>query len=119
MPDETSRVPEEGRCGRRERHARPADVRQGPGWIAPWELVSSFPQGLDTIFGGAEDFARIANEMSDGQIEVTVYPAGAMVGGFEVYDAVSSGAFQLAHSAPTTSSASAPPTRCSPRSRSA
>jgi len=64
-----------------------------------WELVSSFPQGLDTIFGGAEDFARIANEMSDGQIEVTVYPAGAMVAGFEVYDAVASGAFQLAHSA--------------------
>jgi TRAP-type mannitol/chloroaromatic compound transport system substrate-binding protein len=64
-----------------------------------WELVSSFPQGLDTIFGGAQDFARIANELSGGQIEITVYPAGAQVGGFEVYDAVSSGAFQMAHSA--------------------
>lgn len=64
-----------------------------------WELVSSFPQGLDTIFGGGEDFARFANEMSGGEIEVTVYPAGAQVGGFEVFDAVASGAFQLAHSA--------------------
>ena len=64
-----------------------------------WELVSSFPQGLDTIFGGGEDFARYCNEMSGGEIEVTVYPAGAQVGGFEVFDAVASGAFQLAHSA--------------------
>jgi TRAP-type mannitol/chloroaromatic compound transport system substrate-binding protein len=50
---------------------------------------------------------------------VTVYPAGAQVGGFEVYDAVSSGAFQLAHSAAYYFVGGAPRTACSPRSRSA
>lgn len=65
-----------------------------------FEMVTSWPTALDTIFGGATNTARFINELSGGDIEVEVYPAGAQVGAFEVYDAVSSGAFQMGHAAP-------------------
>lgn len=65
-----------------------------------WGMVTSWPTALDTIFGGATDTARLIGELTDGDVEVEVYPAGAQVGAFEVYDAVSSGAFEMAHAAP-------------------
>lgn len=63
------------------------------------EMVSSFPASLDIIYGGGEEIARVLDELTGGDVQITVYPAGAQVGGFEVYDAVSSGAFALGHSA--------------------
>lgn len=65
-----------------------------------FEMVTSWPTSLDTLFGGAESVARYINEASDGDISVRVYPAGAQIGALEVYDAVSNGAFALAHTAP-------------------
>lgn len=65
-----------------------------------WAMVTSWPTSLDTLQGGAEDVARILNEITGGDVQVQVYPAGAQVGAFEVYDAVSSGAFEMAHAAP-------------------
>lgn len=62
-------------------------------------MVTSWPTSLDTIFGGALNTARVLNEITDGDVEVEVYPAGAQVGGLEVYDAVSSGAFEMGHTA--------------------
>lgn len=63
------------------------------------ELVSSFPGSLDIIYGGGETVAQALNDLTGGDVQVTVYPAGAQIGGLEVYDAVSSGAFALGHSA--------------------
>lgn len=63
------------------------------------ELVSSFPGSLDIIYGGAETVAQALNDLTGGDVQVTIYPAGAQIGGLEVYDAVSSGAFALGHSA--------------------
>lgn len=65
-----------------------------------YDMVTSWPTALDTIFGGATNTARHITEMTGGDVEVTVYPAGAQVGAFEVYDAVSSGAFGMGHAAP-------------------
>lgn len=65
-----------------------------------WEMVTSWPTALDTIYGGAVDTAAVLAELTDGDVQVDVHPAGAQVGAFEVYDAVSSGAFQMAHAAP-------------------
>lgn len=65
-----------------------------------WAMVTSWPTSLDTLFGTAQFIARRLNEVTDGDVEVDVYPAGAQVGAFEVYDAVSSGAFELGHAAP-------------------
>ena len=64
-----------------------------------FEMVTSWPTGLDTIFGGPTNFAKYLNEMTAGDVEVEVHPAGAQVGGLEVYDTVSSGAFAMGHTA--------------------
>jgi len=64
-----------------------------------FDMVTSWPTALDTIYGGALNTARYLNEITDGDVEVTVYPAGAQVGGLEVYDTVSLGAFQMGHTA--------------------
>ncbi len=63
-------------------------------------MVTSWPTGLDTIYGGALNTARYLNELTDGDVEIEVFPAGAQVGGLEVYEAVSSGAFEMGHTAP-------------------
>ncbi|MEX2535014.1 MAG: TRAP transporter substrate-binding protein DctP [Trueperaceae bacterium] len=65
-----------------------------------WDMVTSWPTALDTIYGGAVDTAAVLTELTDGDVQVNVHPAGAQIGAFEVYDAVSSGAFQMAHAAP-------------------
>ncbi len=64
-----------------------------------FEMVTSWPTGLDTIYGGPQNFAKYLNEITAGDVEVEVHPAGAQVGGLEVYDAVSSGAFAMGHTA--------------------
>ena len=64
------------------------------------EMVTSWPTSLDTIYGGALNTAKFINELTGGDVVVDVYPGGAQVGGLEVYDAVSSGAFALGHTAP-------------------
>ncbi len=64
-----------------------------------WSMVTSWPTSLDTLYGSAESLAKIVGEMTAGDIKIDVYPAGAQVGGLEVYDAVSSGAFELGHTA--------------------
>lgn len=62
-------------------------------------MVTSWPTSLDAIYGNAVRMAESLREMTDGDLEVTVYPAGAEVGALEVYDAVSSGAFEMGHTA--------------------
>lgn len=64
-----------------------------------FEMVTSWPTSVDTIFGGAQNVAKYVNELTDGDVNIEVYPTGAQVGGLEVYDAVSSGAFQMGHTA--------------------
>jgi len=62
-------------------------------------MVTSWPTALDVIFGGARNTAQFLKEITDGDVDIEVYPAGAQVGGLEVYDAVSSGAFEFGHTA--------------------
>ena len=60
-----------------------------------WNLASSFPRSLDTIFGAAEVFAERVAAMTDGRFEIRVYPAGELVPALGVLDGVSSGAVAL------------------------
>jgi len=53
-----------------------------------WRLTSSFPRRLDTIFGGAEVLAERVAAMSGGDFQIQVYPAGEIVPGLQVLDAV-------------------------------
>ena len=45
-----------------------------------------------------ESIADLVEEMSDGQMQITVYGAGEQVPAFGVFDAVSSGSHQMGHS---------------------
>ena len=72
-------------------HAQPA-VR--------WRLASSFPKSLDTIYGGAEIFARFVKILSGGKFDVSVHAAGELAPAFGVVDAVQQGKVEAAHTAP-------------------
>jgi TRAP-type mannitol/chloroaromatic compound transport system substrate-binding protein len=82
-----------------------AGALQAPAVIARprrfhFEMVTSWPAALDTLYGTAQYFARRIEEMTDGDLQIRTYPAGAQVGPLEVYDAVSNGAFECCHTAP-------------------
>lgn len=60
-----------------------------------WRLASSFPRSLDTIYGGAEVLAERVSAMTDGAFEIRCYPAGELVPGLQVMDAVQQGTVQV------------------------
>lgn len=64
-----------------------------------WRLASSFPRGLDTIFGAAEGLSRRVADLTDGLFEIRVHPAGELVPGLQVMDAVEQGTAHAGHSA--------------------
>ena len=37
-----------------------------------WRLVSSFPKSLDTIYGGAEQVARIIDALTGGKFKISI-----------------------------------------------
>lgn len=63
-----------------------------------WKLVTSWPKNFPGLGRGPETFAEYVNKMSGGRLKVTVYGAGELVPGFEVFDAVSQGTAQMGHS---------------------
>ena len=65
-----------------------------------WRLASSFPKSLDTIFGGAELFAKKVGEMSGGKFQISVHPAGELLPPFGVVDGVQAGTVEMAHTVP-------------------
>ncbi len=64
-----------------------------------WRLASSFPRSLDTIYGAAEIFADRLAELTGGRFTVRAYPAGELVPGLQVMDAVQQGTIQIGHTA--------------------
>ena len=64
-----------------------------------WRLASSFPRNLDTIFGAVEVLSRRLDAMTDGRFRLRVHPAGEIVQGLEVMDAVQKGSVQVGQTA--------------------
>ena len=64
-----------------------------------WRMATSWPKALDTIYGGAQTVADRVKAMSGGQFEIIPYAGGEIVGGLEVFDAVSQGTVQMGHTA--------------------
>lgn len=62
-----------------------------------WKLVTSWPKNFPGLGRAPETFAKYVNEMSGGRLTVTVFGAGELVPGFEVFNAVSSGSAQMGH----------------------
>ncbi|KQT60291.1 MULTISPECIES: TRAP transporter substrate-binding protein [unclassified Aureimonas] len=62
-----------------------------------WRLTSSFPNTLDTIFGGAEVMTKAVSDMTGGKFTIDVFPAGELVPGLQALDAVQDGTVEAAH----------------------
>lgn len=77
--------------------AAPA-VIAGPQKIR-WRMPTSWPKAFDIIYRGAVNIAEQVKVMSDGNFEIIPYAAGELVGGLEVFDAVSQGTFPIGHTA--------------------
>ncbi|MCL1599005.1 MAG: twin-arginine translocation signal domain-containing protein [Actinomycetia bacterium] len=64
-----------------------------------WEMATSWPRGLDTIFGGAEVFAETVSALSGGKFTINPREAGELVGGLEVMPSVQEGGVKAGHTA--------------------
>ena len=64
-----------------------------------WRMTSSFPKGLDTIFGAAETFAKNVAEATDNKFQIQVFAANEIVPGLEAATAVSAGTVEMCHTA--------------------
>ena len=51
--------------------ASPAIAQSSP--EIKWRMTSSFPKSLDTIYGGAEEFAKHVAEMTDNKFQIQVF----------------------------------------------
>lgn len=62
-----------------------------------WRLTSSFPKSLDTIYGGAEVFAKMVSDATGGKFQISVHAPGELVPAFGVVDAVQQGTVECGH----------------------
>ncbi len=64
-----------------------------------WRLASSFPRNLDVLFGTAERIAARVAALTEGRFRIQVFPAGEIVPGLAVLDAVQAGTLEAGHTA--------------------
>lgn len=69
------------------------------GSVVRLNMVTSWPKNMPGLGEAAERVAATALELSGGTLEIKVYAAGELVGAFEVFDAVATGAADLYHAA--------------------
>jgi len=75
--------------------AAPAIAQSAP--EIKWRLTSSFPKSLDTIYGGAEYFAKQVAEMTDNKFQIQVFQAGELVPGLQALDATAKNTVEMCH----------------------
>lgn len=64
-----------------------------------WDMPTSWPTALDTIFGGAQAFADAVSAMTGGKFKISPRAAGEVAPGLEVLNVVQEGAFPIGHTA--------------------
>ncbi len=64
-----------------------------------WDMPTSWPVALDTIFGGATAFTDTVSALTGGKFKITPRPAGEVAPGLEVLNVVQEGAFNIGHTA--------------------
>ncbi len=74
-----------------------AVTAQGP--EIEWELATSWPTGLVTLFGSASYFADRVAALTGGRFKINARPAGEIVGGLEVLPTVRDRGVQMGHTA--------------------
>jgi len=64
-----------------------------------WEMATSWPTALVTIFGGAQRFAEEVGRLTGGRFKINPRAAGEIVGGTEVLGTVADGGVDIGHTA--------------------
>ncbi len=77
--------------------AAPAIAKSMPN--IKWRMTTSWPKSLDTLYGGAEQFAKYVAEATDNKFQIQVFAAGEIVSGLQATDAVSSGTVEMCNTA--------------------
>ncbi|MCP8940039.1 TRAP transporter substrate-binding protein [Alsobacter sp. SYSU M60028] len=75
--------------------AKPALAQAQP--EVKWRLASSFPKSLDTIYGGAEVFAKHVSDLTDGKFQIQVFAGGEIVPALQALDATQNGTVECCH----------------------
>jgi TRAP-type mannitol/chloroaromatic compound transport system substrate-binding protein len=77
--------------------AKPAIAQSMP--EIKWRLTSSFPKSLDTLYGGAEAFAKQVAELTDNRFQIQVFAPGEVVPGLQALDATTNGTVEMCQTA--------------------
>lgn len=64
-----------------------------------WEMGTSWPTSLVTLFGAAQLFAEQVSRLTEGKFVINARPAGEIVGGLEVLPTVRDGGMEMGHTA--------------------
>lgn len=64
-----------------------------------WKMVTTWPPNFPVVGEGCNLFAQWVNDMSNGEMEIRVYGSGELIPALECFDAVSSGAAEMASGA--------------------
>jgi TRAP-type mannitol/chloroaromatic compound transport system substrate-binding protein len=64
-----------------------------------WRAASSFPRVFDVLYGTMERIAARVAQLTDNKFRITTFPAGEIVGGLQVLDAVQAGTVEAGHTA--------------------
>lgn len=64
-----------------------------------WQMATSWPPLLDTIFGGAATFSETVSALTNGKFTIDARAAGELAPGLEVLNVVEQGAVQCGHTA--------------------
>jgi TRAP-type mannitol/chloroaromatic compound transport system substrate-binding protein len=78
---------------------QPATPAPGVNEVIHWKLVTTWPRNFPGLGTGANNLARLINEMSGGRLQVKVYGAGELVPAMEVFGAVMQGTAEMGHGA--------------------
>lgn len=65
-----------------------------------WKMITSWPRNLPALGTNPVYFAELVERMSGGRMEIQVFGANELVGGLEVFDAVSQGVAEIGNSTP-------------------
>ncbi|MGK7931869.1 MAG: TRAP transporter substrate-binding protein [Microcystaceae cyanobacterium] len=64
-----------------------------------WNMATSWPESLDTIYGGAKIVCDRVKQLTGGKFTIEPYPAGALVPALGILDAVQQGTVECGHTA--------------------
>lgn len=64
-----------------------------------WQMATSWPVALDTIFGGAQTVANMVSVMTGGKFTIEARAAGELAPGLEVLNVVQEGGVPIGHTA--------------------